>query len=190
MNPPSLFDHLSGINGHLRADMERSLVGWENSPFAWIRQQPSRRVGAIGEAFARELLAQNGVLVTRPTSSEHDMITDGVRTEVKFSTLWETGRYKFQQIRDQAYDGALLLGLSPHQANAWYVPKTVLMQAWASGQLVGQHGGGGAKETAWIEVIPSAPPAWLAPYGPTLDVALRQLRALSASRLSSRLTPD
>lgn len=187
MNPPSLFDQLSGVNGLLRADMERSLVGWENSPFAWIRQQPSRRVGAIGEAFARKLLAQNGVLVTSPTSSEHDMITDGVRTEVKFSTLWETGRYKFQQIRDQAYDGALLLGLSPHQAHAWYVPKTVLMQAWAAGQLVGQHGGSGAKETAWIDVHPDAVSAWLAPYGPTLDIALSHLRGLSSSLRTGRL---
>lgn len=173
-----LFDQMAGLNGALRQKMERAGGGWEHSPFAWIRQQPSRRVGAIGEAFARALLAADGFTMDKAQSSEHDMRADGKRLEVKFSTQWETGRYKFQQIRDQAYDGALLLGLSPQTAHAWFVPKLVLMAAWKAGHLVGQHGGSGAKETAWIEVDPGNVPAWLAPYGPTLDVALQHLRAL------------
>ena len=169
-----LYTQLNGLNSQIRASHERSIKGWEKSPFYWIRQQPSRRIGAVGEAFARSLLEQHGLIVTSPLSSEHDFVCQGKKTEHKFSTLWEKGKYTFQQFRDQDYDVAMLVGLAPHTAHIWCVPKPVLMAAWQRGDLIGQHGGAAAKETAWLDVQPAAVPAWLAPYGPDPATALRQ----------------
>ena len=168
-----LYGAMDAHNANIRKAQERSTQGWEQSPFSWIRQQPSRRVGAIGEDFSRKILEQHGLRVAQALSSEHDFRCQDKRVENKFSTLWETGVYKFQQIRDQDYDVALLLGLSPHVAHMWCIPKQALMSAWSRGDLVGQHGGSGAKETAWLEVRPGAPPAWMAAYGPDIMTALR-----------------
>lgn len=164
----------AGTSGKPWKDPSR---GGEISPFAWIRQLPSRRVGAIGDGFVSQILSAHGFTVSKPNSSEYDMVVNGLRLEVKFSTLWETNKYKFQQIRDQDYDGAMFLGISPDVAHMWYVPKAALMDAWERGQLLGQHGGQGARETAWCEIVPNEIPQWLAPYGPTQEQALAVLRA-------------
>lgn len=178
MSDRNLLGCMSEISKQLQASMDRSLLGWEQSEFRWIRQQPSRRVGAIGEGFARQLLIGRGFDVQKALSSEHDMLVDGVRLEVKFSTLWESGQYKFQQIRNQSYDAMLLLGLSPSAAHMWVVPKSVVLHARSNGLLLGQHGGKSASETAWLPIAPSSPPSWLAEHGPDMDQAMAQLRAI------------
>ncbi|MDA8399734.1 MAG: hypothetical protein M0008_06755 [Actinomycetota bacterium] len=48
--------------------------------------------------------------------------------EIKVSTLWQSGVYKFQQIRDQEYDYLLYLGVPPFDAHAWLLPKSVLFE--------------------------------------------------------------
>lgn len=55
---------------------------WIGSPFAWILQQPSRTKGAIAEKLVAGWCATKGF-------------------EIKFSTMWKNGIYKFQQIREQ-----------------------------------------------------------------------------------------
>ena len=50
--------------------------------------------------------------------------------EIKFSTLWKSGVYKFQQIRDQEYDAMVLLGISPFSAACWIVPKAETSWEW------------------------------------------------------------
>lgn len=84
---------------------------WEASPFGWIRREPSRRKGAIGEALAKDWAAQEGFAVQPPTDTGHDCRIEGLLVEVKFSLLWGGGEFVFQQIRDQNYEIACLLGL-------------------------------------------------------------------------------
>jgi hypothetical protein len=114
----------------LKSDYVRdeSADPWAKSPFAWIKTRPSRQIGKIGEQLVAEWCRQKGFLVSKSGDSECDLTINKHRVEVKFSTLWESGVYTFQQIRDQNYEYALFLGISPFSAHCWFVSKTLLRQ--------------------------------------------------------------
>jgi len=150
---------------------------WQNSPFGWIRRCPSRQVGAIGEKLVAGWLATRNYDVVRCTDSEADRIINGLRVEIKFSTLWKSGIFKFQQIRDQNYDILLMLGLMPFDARCWAVPKAILMQRWGTSDGPrSQHAGSAGRDTAWLSFPANHPPSWLAPYGGSLADAAAALR--------------
>lgn len=73
---------------------------WESSPFGWIRTTQSRQRGAIGEELVSRWLKKHGFKVYRAGDSDSDRIIEGMRVEIKFSTLWRDGSYAFQQLRD------------------------------------------------------------------------------------------
>lgn len=150
---------------------------WAGSPFAWIKTRPSRQVGKIGEQLVAGWAAAKGLDVVRTGDSEADRVINGVRVEIKFSTLWASGNYVFQQIRDQRYDVALFLGLSPFTASAWVVPKSVLMERPFRPGLTAQHGGRAGRDTAWLQFPASHPPSWLTQFGGTLSRAHDVLRS-------------
>jgi hypothetical protein len=101
---------LAGIAHTLQADYAAALLPWQDSPFAWIKTRPSRQVGSIGEKLLSGYLAAKGFNVARSPDSEADRVIEGLRCEIKFSTLWEGGFYKFQQLRDQNYALAICPG--------------------------------------------------------------------------------
>lgn len=110
---------------------------WAGSPFEWIKKIPSsRRRGKAGEVLVESWLWHFGLEVAGPSNAGHDRLVAGHKVEIKFSTLWEQGDYVFQQLRNQDYEYALLLGVSPLTAHVWLVPKS---QALSSS--VPQHGG-------------------------------------------------
>jgi hypothetical protein len=74
---------------------------------------------------------------------------------VKLSTLWATGEYTFQGVRDAGCDMFALLGISPDAAHLWLVPAEV-----AEAELDHATRGPG-----WITVNAARPPQWLEPYG-------------------------
>ena len=143
---------------------------WDASPFQWILGEASRRRGAIGERLVKAWARECGIRVVAPTDTGHDCVLDDVRVEVKLSTLWQSGGYKFQQIRDQSYEVVALLGLQPQVVQLWMVPKDVLWQ-----EAVGQHTGVNAQDTKWLSFQASAPPSWLDQYGGTLANARKSL---------------
>lgn len=163
---------LAGLASAIAPDYARSNDDpWLGSPFQWILSVPSRTKGAIGEALVAGWCAAKGFDVVRSRTSQADRIIHGHRIEIKFSTLWESGGCKFQQIRDQDYDYVFCLGLSPFDAHAWLIPKTVLQQH-VIGHM-GQHTGAGGSETGWLGFQSGSPYDWMAPYGGRLgDVAL------------------
>ena len=145
---------------------------WKESPFNWIRtRRSSRQRGTIGEKLVSGYLALKGFDVTRSPDSGADRIVGGKRVEIKTSTLWDGGLYRFQQIRDQDYHFALCLGISPFDAHCWVVPKDVLLEGWASGAvgMTSQHGGSSGTDTAWLSVNPDNVPEWLSQWGGTLS---------------------
>jgi len=147
---------------------------WAGSPFAWIRERPSRQVGKIGEQLVAGWCAAKGLDVTSSGDSEADRVIAGRRVEIKFSTLWKSGVYKFQQFRDQNYEFAVCLGISPFDAHCWVVSKEVLRQ-----HVIGhtpQHRGRGGTDTFWLSFRASNPPEWLKPYGGSLEQAYEILR--------------
>lgn len=160
---------------------------WAGSPFAWIKTRPSRQVGKIGEQLVAGWAAAKGLDVVRAGDSDADRVINGWRVEIKFSTRWAGGGYTFQQIRDQRYDLALFLGLSPFAASAWVVPKSVLMERPFRPGLSHQHGGQAGTDTVWLQFPADSPPRWLADFGGTLAAAYTLLAISRPGSASEQL---
>lgn len=168
---------LAGIAATLASDyVDPTVDPWAGSPFAWIRTRPSRQRGKIGEQLVAGWAAAKGLSVGAARGSDADRIINGRLVEIKFSTLWEKGDYVFQQIRDQNYELALFLGLSPFAASCWVLPKKVLIGSTELG-MRGQHTGRSAVDTSWLRFPAHKPPPWMAAYGGTLADAFRALAA-------------
>lgn len=152
---------------------------WANSRFGWLKRRSSRQVGAIGERLVSGWLESRGFRIQPSPDPDADRLVDGHRVEIKFSTLWQNGCYKFQQLRNQNYEYALCLGISPHVAHCWVLPKAVIMDRWRRGDgIQSQHGGGRGSDTAWLSVVVAAPDSWLTDFGGTLSDAEAILRRL------------
>ena len=169
---------LASIAVTLEADYVRDEDAlWTASPFAWIRSQPSRTRGKIGEQLVSGWCAAKGLDVTASRDSEADRVIGGHRIEVKSSTLWSTGVYKFQQIRDQRYEYVICLGISPFDAHCWVIPKSVVIAYPLKPGVAQQHGGRAGRDTFWLSLTPSSPPAWLASWGGPLSQAFEVMRS-------------
>ena len=170
---------LAIIAGVLEPGYRDAAGDWVHSPFGWIKVLPSRRAGAVFEALVASWCAEEGLDVTSSPDSDADRIISGLRTEIKGSTLWANGSYKFQQLRDQNYSIVVCLGISPFDAHCWVIEKGDLMALWNDGVISSQHGGAGGRDTAWITVNPANPLDWLWTYGGTLEAGLARLRSLT-----------
>lgn len=175
-----MYEKLEQLSLELSAGYEDEDLEWRDSPFAWIKSRPSRQRGKIAEELVAGLCDMEGLMVARSPDSDADLLVEGVRVEVKSSTLWKNGRYKFQQLRDQNYEIAVCLGLSPQKARWWTLPKDVLLQNWEADSpgIGSQHGGSAGADTAWIDLEPHKPPLWMQPYGGTLEEGMAVLRSL------------
>lgn len=175
------FAILAGLSETLRGDYEGEEPDpWEGSPFAWILRRPSRQKGAIGERLVAGWCAARDFDVVRSPDSEADRIIEGHRVEIKFSTLWSSGGFKFQQVRDQDYEQLFCLGLSPRRVQAWLVPKEALYRHVIG--VTGQHTGAGGTDTAWIGFQANNPPRWIREFGGTLAGVHAVLTGLGRGR--------
>ena len=166
---------LSQLSAQLRNDYGDDRGEWAGSPFAWMRgRPPSRQKGTIGEKLVSRYLATKGFDVTRSPDPEADrIINQTARAEIKLSLLWRKREYVFQQIRDQNYDFAICLGISPFNAHCWVLPKATILAQWRAGEgIKPQHGGQTGTDTAWLHVDPNAVPRWLTDWGGRLSDAL------------------
>jgi len=174
--PPD-FNLLASAATYIKKDLQSDIIAWENSPFQWVLNLPAGSKGKLGKHLIYQWCAVKGLSVDRSPDSQADMLINGHRVEVKFSTLWKAGIYKFQQIRNQEYEYSVCLGVSPFEAHCWVVSKT-LLKKYVIGHM-GQHTGLASQETAWLSVKPQNPPDWLVPCGGTLDQAFTVLKNLS-----------
>lgn len=163
----------------LQKEYDRPGRIWEGGPFAWIRHCPSRQIGTICERLVSSYLETRGFHIAGSPDTEADRLVNGVRVEIKSSTLWQGGFYKFQQLRDQNYRFVLCLGISPYMAHGWAIPKEVVMEQWHSGGIVSQHGGRRGKDTAWLKVAPGEEPGWLRKWGGSLAQAAAIVECLT-----------
>jgi len=92
---------------------------------------------------------------------------------VKTSLMWNKGSIKFQNIRDNEFDFVLCLGIYPHKAFGWLIPKN---EIWVNGAILkdrpgikSQHKGA----DAWVHIDPDNVQAWLKPYGGTIDEMIK-----------------
>ena len=171
------FDLLVSAANFIKEDLEKEYTAWKDSPFEWVLSLPAGTKGKLGKQLVIQWCALKGLAIDKSPDSESDMLINGHRVEVKFSTLWKNGIYKFQQIRDQNYEYSICLGISPFDTHCWVISKEILKEH-VIGHL-GQHTGSQGQETAWFSVNPENPPIWLNSYGGTLEKAFSVLKPLS-----------
>jgi len=184
------YQELVSISKALSAEYKNKKKQWIGSPFEWIKYQSSRSIGAIGEKIVSSWLVLHDFNVSRSPDSEADRVVDGKRVEIKFSTQWENGSYLFEQLRDQNYEFAIFLGVSPNDAHCWVIPKEDIVRMWkVERTLPPQHGGEEGEDTAWARLSPAAVGAAqddaCRKYGNGLHDAL-----VSISRLTGRQLVD
>ncbi|MHB8134577.1 MAG: hypothetical protein ACYDH1_10185 [Anaerolineaceae bacterium] len=175
------FDLLQTAANYIRPDLEKNHSMWINSSFEWIIRQPPPTKGKLGKKLVEQWCVLKGLAINRSPDSEADVLINGHRVEVKFSTLWEVGYYKFQQIRNQNFEYCICLGISPSEAHCWVISKSKLLEN-VIGHM-GQHTGMSGQETSWFQVIPQTPPAWLIGCGGSLNEAYLVLRAISRRQI-------
>ena len=144
---------------------------WKDSPFDWIRRLQSRRKGKVAEQLVAGWCAAKGFSVGASGDSDADRVIAGRRVEIKMSTLWSAGAFRFQQIRDQDYEHVVCLGLSPFDAQCWAIPKAV---AWEKAGW--QHGGTRGRDTKWLNFQAENAPSWMSAYGGRLSAVYEIIR--------------
>ncbi len=170
---------LIAIADRIESNYINDSATWDGSPFAWLKGGlASRRKGVAFEELVSEWCAERGLTVTASPDSDADRIIEGLRAEIKGSTLWKGGTYRFQQIRDQNYRILVCLGVSPFNAHLWVIPKDDVMRLWSEGKITFQHGGAAGNDTAWIPVNPQSPPNWMRPYGGTMSQGFARIQSL------------
>ena len=98
--------------------------------------------------------------------------------------MWTNGGYKFQQLRDQNYDLAICLGVSPFTAHCWVIPKPDILRLWKhEHKISSQHGGAAGADTAWIDVRIDSPSDWLAEYGGSLSDGIFALSKITGFKV-------
>lgn len=174
INNSKEFFEIAQISKSLQEEYLQESQAWHGSPFEWITHiRSSRKRGVIGEKIISMWLASYDFSIGRSPDAQADRIIEGKRVEIKFSTLWESGSYTFQQIRDQNYDFAIMLGVAPHDAHCWVITKEEIIRLWKIEHIIeGQHTGRAGGDTAWIHVTPGIDNI-LNTYGGNLHKALK-----------------
>ena len=176
-NTDTEFDLLATTAIYLREEIESNIDQWAGSQFEWIISLPSATKGRFGKRLVESWCASKGHTINPSGDSEADYIINGRRVVIKFSTLWKSEIYKFQQVRDQNYEFLICLGVSPFQAHCWVISKRILID-----HVIGhtpQHLGSQGTDTFWISVTPNDPDDWLLECGGSLRLANEILSSLS-----------
>jgi hypothetical protein len=143
---------------------------WKGSPFQWISEAQSGRKGAVGKKLVKAWAEHEGLNVKGKSGRGHAFRVDSVRVAVKLSLIWADGIFVFEQIREENFDVMSLLAVEPRRVRLWIVPKDVL---WNNADW--QHRGTAGRDTKWLHVPATKPPAWLNSYGGTLRDTRRAL---------------
>jgi hypothetical protein len=80
---------------------------WKGHSLEWIRSHPSARIGKIGRSFVQSLCEGSGLKVKK---IGYSLIIKDKKIQVRFSTGWSGGGFKFEQLRYEGFDRSLLLG--------------------------------------------------------------------------------
>lgn len=163
------FKTLVGITDSLIAKYPATKE-WDDSSFNWLRGLPPASKGAIGRDIGSGLLFAYGFT---PGSYKYELRVNGQGVLSRVATKWAGSTVKFQNIRNIDFDHVLCIALYPKKAYAWLVPKS---EIWLDNAvrkdrpgIKPQHKGA----DAWVTVDPANVPAWLKPYGGTIDEMIK-----------------
>ena len=122
-------------------DCKKEIEIWCNLHFGSILSMPSGTKGALGKKLVTVFLEKEGCRVESVSGRSRDKLINDFRCQIKLSTLWEHGDYKFQQVKNTKCNFLLCLGISSNNIHFWYAKDNF----W--NQLPGQHTGERASET-------------------------------------------
>ena len=176
-NDAADFQLLSASAKRFETDSDYDVARWAGTPFFWLMGLPIKTKGSYYERIFSDWCTAKGLKVEPAQGTEADRVVGGKRTEIKGAMLSKADTYVFNQIRDQNYEILLCMGMSPHDAHLWAIPKHEAMYRWARGQIKNQHAGG--KDTGILTVDPTNPPDWIRPYGGTLSAGFARLETLT-----------
>lgn len=167
------FIMLAATASALQEEIEEGNDPWENSPFEWILKLPPRKKGKLGGDLVAAWLASKGLNIESTKDPGEWVKINGHLCAIKFSSLWVSGTYKFQQIRTKGYDYVICLGISPFDAHCWVIKREVALE-----HATPQHTQGKKVVDYWIEVKPNEPEDWMAKFGGSLSQAQSILKNL------------
>ncbi|MCD4671585.1 MAG: site-specific DNA-methyltransferase [Anaerolineaceae bacterium] len=166
------FQTLTAIATSLQEAEEKRSDRWKSSPFEWIIQRPARSKGKLGRILVSRWFTSKGLTVERVKESGEKILINGILYAVKFSSLWESGVYKFHQINKNGPDYLICFGISPLEAHCWVFNKEIAIEHGKK-----QHKG--AKDAEyWLSISPNNIPAWALGFGGTLENAINVIRNL------------
>ena len=118
-------------------------VRYENSKFKNLRYLPPRTKGSIFEKIGKDLFHKLGYSLKRPVSTDHDIIVNGQKVEIKGSTLvMNKNVFSFLQIRpDQDYEKIVFILAYPKELKMVEMDKKNILNNIENGIFRKQHGG-------------------------------------------------
>lgn len=125
---------------------------YANSPFRYIKRLQAKQKGKRYEAITRSVMKKLGFNIQSPESSDHDMLVDGERVEIKGSTLNKgTDRFSFLQIRpDQEYDKMYFTMCYPDELVIMEMDKATILENIRLKHFKKQHGGNKANSRTYL----------------------------------------
>lgn len=116
---------------------------YDHSPFKHLKAMAAKQKGKYYELISKDVLEKLGFSIEKPSSTDHDSIVNGLKTEIKGSTL-NKGRdiFSFLQIRpNQEYDQILFSMFYPDDFVMMTMTKEKVMENIENGIFKSQHGG-------------------------------------------------
>ncbi len=165
------FTQLATDSTIIRSTLQNQNDLWKYSPFEWVLQLPARTKSKLGKHLVETYLSRNDFSINKTSNkSGVNILVNNKIVSIKFSTLWGSGIYKFQQIRVSGYDYLLCFGLSPNDAHCYIFEREYILKHSKK-----QHKGAEGAEF-WISINPYALPKWAKNHGDTIEKAIQILR--------------
>ena len=120
---------------------------WLDSPFLNLKRMKAKQAGSRYEHIFCSIMSSIGFEVSSPTSTDHDVILDGIKTEIKGSMLNRTQKaekelFSFLQIRpEQEYEQVGLICFYFNKIRIFLITKNNINQMIENRILKKQHGG-------------------------------------------------
>ena len=114
-----------------------------NSPFKHLKNIPAKQKGSRFEKIVSNVMTKLGYTIQKPENSDHDLIINGVKVEIKGSTLAKNkNHFSFLQIRpDQDYHLMMFAMFYPNELVLMEMEKEQIKKNVQSKTFKKQHGG-------------------------------------------------
>ena len=169
--PSEEFLFLALTSSDLQKGLEEKSEFWKNSPFEWITQLSPRAKGSISRQLLTKWLQWHNIPISKVIDSSETIEINNIEFAIKFSTLWKSGVYKFQQIKVDGPDYIICFGLSPFVAHCWVINKNLAIEEGNP-----QHKGTDNSEY-WVSINPNEIPEWIKPFGGDFDEAIKVIKS-------------